>query len=86
MTHVTITDSVKEQLGTLKEPLALFDESGKPLGTFTPVTKLTNHQRIAMTLPDHLLDSKLPVEELNRRLREEPGVPHEEVMRKVRQY
>lgn len=83
MTHITLSDSIKAQLGALGEPLAFFDEAGTPLGTFTPVNRLTEHQRVAMTLPEHLLDSKLPVEELNRRLREEPGIPHEEVMKQV---
>jgi hypothetical protein len=85
MTHVTIPPSMKAQLGPLNERLVLCDEAGNPLGTFTPVSKLSEQQRIAMTLPDHVLDSKLPIEEHKRRLREEPGIPHEEVMRKVRE-
>jgi len=85
MTHITVSEKINSQLGAASEPLVLCDEAGTPLGTFTPVSRLTEHQRIAMTLPEHLLDSKLPVEELDRRLREEPGIPHEEVMRKVRE-
>ena len=86
MTHITLSNSMKAQLGALSEPLAFFDETGAPLGTFTPVSGLTEHQRVAMTLPEHLLDSKVPVEELRRRLREEPRIPHEEVMEQLRQY
>jgi hypothetical protein len=85
MTHITVPDSMKTQLGASSAPLVICDKAGNPLGTFTPVSRLTEQQRIAMTLPEHLLDSRLPVEELNRRLREEPGIPHEEVMRKVRE-
>ncbi len=86
MTHVTLSKSMKAQLGDLSEPLAFFDETGTPLGMFTPVSGLTEQQRIAMTLPEHLLDSKVPVEGLRRRLREEPRIPHEEVMQQLRQY
>ena len=86
MTHITLSDSVRAQLGSLSEPLVLCDEAGNPLGTFTPVTRLTEHQRIAMTLPDHLLDSGTPTEELRRRLHEEARIPHEEVLRKAKQY
>jgi hypothetical protein len=86
MTHITLSDSIRAQLGSLSEPLVLCDEAGKPLGTFTLVTGLTEHQRIAMTLPAHLLDSGTPVEELRRRLREEPRIPHEEVLRQAKQY
>jgi hypothetical protein len=50
------------------------------------VTKLTEHQRIAMTLPAYLLDSGTPTEELRRRLREEARIPHEEVLRKAKQH
>ena len=83
MTHITLPDSIRSQLGTLSEPLVLCDDAGNPLGTFTPVGKLTEHQRIAMMLPEHLRNSGTPIEELDRRLREEPRIPHEEVMRKV---
>jgi len=86
MTHITLSNSTKAQLGALSEPLAFFDETGTPLGTFTPVSRLTEQQRIAMTLPEDLLDSKVPVEELRRRLREEPRIPHAEVMEQLRQY
>ena len=86
MTRITLSDSMRAQLGSLSEPLVLCDEAGNPLGTFTPATRLTEHQRIAMTLPDHLLDSSTPTEELRRRLREESRVPHEEVLRKAKQY
>ncbi len=79
MTHINLPDSMRSQLGSLSEPLVLCDEAGNPLGTFTPVTKLTEHQRIALTVPDHLLDSGTPTEELRRRLREE-RIPHEEVL------
>ena len=85
MTHITVSENIKSQLGAASEPLVLCDEAGTPLGTFTPVARLTEHQRIAMTLPDHLLDSGVPLEELERRLREEPRIPHEEVIRKVQQ-
>ena len=85
MTHITVSDSMKAQLGSLSEPLVLCDESGNPLGTFTPVTRLTEHQRIAMTLPDHLLNSGTPTEELRRRLREDARIPHEEVLKKAKQ-
>lgn len=85
MTHMTLSNSMRAQLGSLNEPLVLCDEAGNPLGTFTPVTKLTEHQRIAMTLPDHLLDSGTPTEELRRRLHEEARIPHEEVLRKAKQ-
>jgi hypothetical protein len=83
MTHITLSDSMRSQLGRLNEPLVLRDEAGNPLGTFAPVAKLTEHQRIAMTLPDHLLDSTVPTEELDRRFREEPRIPHEEVMERT---
>ncbi len=86
MIHLTLSDNIRSQLGSLTEPLVLCDEAGIPLGTFTPVTRLTEHQRIAMTLPDHLLDSGTPAEELRRRLREEARIPHEEVLRKAKQY
>ncbi len=86
MTRITVTEDMRAQLGSLSEPLVLCDEAGNPLGTFTPVTKLTEHQRIAMTLPDHFLDSGTPTEELRRRLREEARIPHEEVLRKAKQY
>ena len=85
MTHVTLPDSIRSQLGSLNEPFVLCDEAGKPLGTYTPVTELTEHQRISLTLPNHLRQSKLPLEELDRRLRDEPGIPHEEVLRKVKE-
>jgi hypothetical protein len=80
VTHINLPDSMRSQLGSLSEPLVLCDEAGNPLGTFTPVTKLTEHQRIALTVPDHLLDSGTPTEELRRRLREEARIPHEEVL------
>jgi hypothetical protein len=83
MTRITLSESIKTQLGDLSKPLALYDENGAPLGTFTPTSKLTEQQRIAMTLPEHLLDSPVSVEELDRRLREEPLIPHEEVMAEV---
>jgi hypothetical protein len=86
MTHINLSDSMRSQLGSLNEPLVLCDEAGNPLGTFTPVTSLTEHQRIAMTLPDHLLDSRTPTEELRRRLREEVRVPHEEVLQTAKHY
>jgi hypothetical protein len=86
MTHVTVSDRLKTQLGASGEPLVLCDEAGNPLGTFTPLNRLTEQQRIAMTLPDHLRDSKVPVEELRRRLRDEPRIPHEEVMETLRRY
>ena len=86
MTHITISASMKSQLDSACEPLVLCDEAGTPLGTFTPVSRLTEHERIALTLPDHLRHSKVPVEELRRRLREEPRIPHEEVMEQFRQY
>ncbi len=86
MTRITLSDSIRAQLGSLSQPLVLCDEAGKPLGTFTPVTSLTEQQRIAMTLPDHFLDSSTPTEELRRRLREEARIPHEEVLRKAKQY
>ena len=63
MTRITLTESMKAQPGAISEPLALFDEAGNPVGTFTPVSRLTEHQRIAMTLPERLLDSPTPVEE-----------------------
>jgi len=85
MTRITIPESVRAQLGGLSEPLVFCDEAGNPLGTYAPVTTLTEHQRIAMTLPDHLLDSDTPAEELQRRLREEGRIPHEEVVRKAKQ-
>ena len=85
MTHITLSDSIRAQLGSLSEPLVLCDEAGNPLGTFTPVTALTEHQRMAMTLPENLLDSGTPAEELRRRLREERRVPHDEVLRKAKQ-
>ena len=86
MTRINLSDDIRAQLGSLSEPLMLCDEAGNPLGTFTPVTELTEHQRIAMTLPDNLLDSSTPTEELRRRLREEPRISHEEVLRKVKQH
>ena len=86
MTHINLSDRMRSQLGSLNEPLVLCDEAGNPLGTFTPVTKLAEHLRIAMTLPDHLLDSRTPPEELRRRLREEVRVPHEEVLRTAKHY
>ena len=86
MTHFTLSDSIGAQLGSLSEPLVLCDEAGNPLGMFTPMTRLTAHQRIAMTLPNHLLDSGTPTEELRRRLREEPRIPHEEVLWKVKHF
>ena len=86
MTHITVTDNMRSQLGSLNEPLVLCDEAGNPLGTFTPLTKLTEHQRIAMTLPDHLLDSATPAEELRRQLGEEPRVSHEEVLRRAKHH
>lgn len=85
VTRVTLSDSMREQLGGLSQQVVLCDEAGNPLGTFTPITGLTEHQRIAITLPDQLLDSDTPVEELRRRLREEGRVPHEEVMRNAKQ-
>jgi hypothetical protein len=86
MTHITLSDSMRAQLGSLSEPLVLCDEAGNPLGTFTPVTRLTDHQRVAMTLPNHLLESNTPAEELRRRLRDEPRITQEEIMRKAKQY
>jgi hypothetical protein len=86
MTHITLSDNIRSQLGALDEPLVLFDDAGNPLGTFTPVANLNEHQRIALTLPDHLLDSRLPLEELDRRLHDEPGIPHEEVLREVHEH
>ena len=86
MTRVTIPDSVRAQLGGLSEPLVFCDEAGNPLGTFAPVTALTEHQRVAMTLPDHQLDSATPTEELRRRLREEGRIPHKEVVRKAKEH
>ena len=86
MTRITIPDSVRAQLGGLNKPVVFCDETGNPLGTFAPVTALTEHERIAMTLPDDQLDSATPTEELHRRLREEGRVPHEEVARKAKQY
>ncbi len=86
MTRITLSDSMRSQLGSLSEPLVLCDEAGNPLGTFTPVNKLAEHQRTALTLPDHLLDSGTPIEELRRRLCEETRIPHEEVLRKAKQY
>ncbi len=82
MIRITIPGNLVEQLNPSK-PVVLCDEGGNPLGTFTPVSKLTEQQRIAMTLPEHLLDSPTPLEELNRRLREERPIPHEEVMKEI---
>ena len=86
MTRITLTDDIRAQLGGLTAPLVLCDEAGNPLGTFTPVTALTEHQRIAMTLPDHLLNSDTSDDELRRRLHEKGRVPHEEVLREARRY
>lgn len=86
MARITIPDCVRAQLGGLTEPLVFCDEAGNPLGTFAPVTALTEHQRVAMTLPDHQLDSATPTEELRRRFREEGRIPHEEVVRKAKQH
>jgi hypothetical protein len=86
MTRITLSESMRAQLGSLTEPLVLCDEAGIPLGTFTPLTSLTEHQRIAMTLPIQLLDSGTPTEELRRRLREETRIPHEEVFQMAKQY
>jgi len=85
VTHITLSDSIRSQLGDLSEPLVLCDDAGNLLGTFTSVAKLTEQQRIALTLPDHLLNSAIPREEMDRRLREELRIPHEEVMEKVKQ-
>lgn len=48
-------------------------------------TMLDENERIAMSLPDQR-KSRIPVEELRRRLREEPLVPHEEVLEKAKKY
>ncbi len=85
MTHVTVSDSIRTQLGSLREPLALCDEAGNLLGTFTPATALTEHQRIAMTLPHDLLYPEISAEELQRVLREEGRIPHDEVVRKAKE-
>jgi len=84
MTHITVPPSMKSQLDSASEPTVLCDEAGTALGTFTPVSRLSEQQRIAMTLPEHLRDSRVPVEELRRRLHEERLIPHEEVMEMVR--
>jgi hypothetical protein len=86
MPRITIPNNVRAQLGGLSEPLVFCDESGNPLGTFAPIKDLTEHQRIAMGLPDDQLDSATPVEELRRRLHEEGRVDHEEVVRKAKQH
>ena len=86
MTHVTVSDSIRTQLGSLSEPLALCDEAGNLLGTFTPATALTEHQRIAMTLPHDILFPEIPAEELQRALREEGRIPHDEVVRKAKEF
>ena len=85
MTHVTVSDSIRTQLGSLSEPLALCDEAGNLLGTFTPAAALTEHQRIAMTLPHDLLYPGIPAEELQRVLREQGRIPHDEVVRKAQE-
>jgi hypothetical protein len=33
MTHITVSDRIKAQLGSSREPLVLCDEAGNPLGT-----------------------------------------------------
>jgi len=86
MIRIVIPDNVRAQLGDLSRPLVFCDEAGHPLGTFSPATTPTEHQRVAMTLPDDQLDSDTPTEELRRRLREEGRIPHEEVVRKAKQY
>ncbi len=85
MTHITLPDSITTQLGSLSEPLALCDEAGNLLGAFTPATALTEHQRIAMTLPHDLLYPEIPAEELQKALREEGRIPHDEVVQKAKE-
>jgi hypothetical protein len=86
MTHITVSDSVRRQLGSFSEPLALCDQAGNLLGTFTPATALSEHQRIAMMLPRDLLYPEIPAEELQRALREEGRIPHDEVVRKAKEF
>ena len=86
MTHITVSGSMRTQLGSISEPLALCDEAGNLLGTFTPATALTEHQRIAMTLPHDLLYPEIPAEELQRALRDEGRIPHDEVVRKATEF
>jgi hypothetical protein len=84
MTHITVPASIQSQFDASEEPLIVCDEEGTPLGTFIPAAKSTGHQRTLMTLPEHLRDSKVSVDELRRRLREERLIPHEEVMEMVK--
>ena len=86
MTHITLSDSIRTQLGSLTEPLALCDEAGNLLGAFTPATALTEHQRIAMMLPHDILYPEIPAEELRRAIREEGRIPHDEVVRKASEF
>lgn len=85
MTRIIIPESIRAQLGGLNEPLEFCDEEGNPVGTFAPMSTLTEQQRIGLALPSHLRDSETPVGELRRRLHEEGRIGHEEVLRMARQ-
>jgi hypothetical protein len=86
MTHITLSNSIRTQLGSLSLPLALCDEAGNLLGTFTPAAALTEHQRIALTLPHDHLYPEIPAEELQSAIREEGRIPHDEVVRKAKKF
>jgi len=72
MVRVTIDETFRAKLGNLDSPLELCDETGRVVGHFIPEQDRSIYEGV---------ESPTSNEELERRLREEPGRPLEDILR-----
>lgn len=75
MVRVTISSDIQSRLLTASDPLELCDPGGRVVGHFIPVTDPAGYRGIS---------SPTPAAELDRRSREEPGLPLGEVLADLR--
>ena len=71
MVRVTISQDIQAKLLTGSDPLELCDAGGRVVGHFIPVTDPAGYRGVS---------SPTPVAELDRRSREEPGLPLGEIL------
>lgn len=71
MTCMTIDDATRDVLRSASGPVELCDREGRLLGTFNPLPTAQDYAEA---------DASVPIEELERRLREESGRPLAEIL------